>query len=114
MIDFACKSFKLERVIRCGLGLTIADFKVLEFLLKQDKELDTKDIAAGITVNLSTVQRAVKKLAEKELIQRRQENLDDGGYLFYYSIRSKQHIRNMIMQIVNAWVKKVDTELRKW
>jgi len=33
-MEFACKNFNLEEVIRCGFNLTKADFLVFEFLMK--------------------------------------------------------------------------------
>ncbi|MBT7902801.1 MarR family transcriptional regulator [Candidatus Woesearchaeota archaeon] len=115
MIDFACKQFKLEEVIKCGLGLSKADYKLLEFLLQQyDEWFTTDDLAKRMKLNLSTIQRSVKKLSEKQVIKRSQNNLDGGGYMYVYQIKDKDQIRELMMNIVTAWVKRVDDELKKW
>jgi predicted transcriptional regulator len=115
MIDFACKEFKIEAVIKCGLNLTKADLQVLKYFLQFGQNwLKTETIADELKLNLSTVQRSVKKLHEREILIRSQNNMDGGGYFFVYKIQSKKDIRELIMDIVHNWVKRVDTELQTW
>ncbi|MEA3430904.1 MAG: helix-turn-helix domain-containing protein [Nanoarchaeota archaeon] len=115
MIDFACKRFQLTEVIKCGLGLTKADFKLVYYMLDHaDEWLTTDDLSESLELSLSTVQRSVKKLYEKSVVLRSQENLDNGGYIFLYKIKPKPALRDLIMKIVHNWVKTVDTELKKW
>ncbi len=115
MIDFACKEFKIEAVIKCGLNLTKADLQVLEYFLQFGQNwLKTETISDELDLNLSTVQRSVKKLYEREILVRSQNNMDGGGYFFVYKIKSKKEIRELIMGIVHSWVNRVDTELQTW
>lgn len=115
MIDFACKEFKVEAIIKCSLMLTKADFKALKYLADNSKEwYTTEDLAKKLKLNLSTVQRAVKKLHEKNLAERTQNNLDNGGYIYLYRSKPKEAIAAVIMSIVNNWVAKVNSELQKW
>ncbi len=115
MIDFACKEFEIEAVIKCGLNLTKADLQVLKHFLQFGQNwLNTEHIAEDLDLNLSTVQRSVKKLYERNILIRSQNNMDGGGYFFVYKIRSKKEIRELIMDIVNSWVKRVDSELQAW
>ena len=115
MIDFACKQFKIEEVIKCSLGLTKADLKVMVLLTKNSTKWYTTDlIAEKMELNLSTAQRAVKKLHEKDILKRMQNNLDGGGYVYAYQVKDKDQIITVIMSIVNNWVNKVEAELSKW
>jgi predicted transcriptional regulator len=115
MIDFACKQFKIDQVIKCGLGLSKADSRLMYFLLEHSEDdFTTDDLAKKLKMDISTIQRAVKKLHEKEIIFRTQNNLSGGGYEFVYRIKSKAAIRKIIMNIVDGWAKKVETELGKW
>ena len=115
MIDFACKEFKIEAVIKCGLNLTKADLQVLEYFLQFGQNwLKTETISHELDLNLSTVQRSVKKLYEREILVRSQNNMDGGGYFFVYKIKSKKEIQELIMGIVHSWVNRVDTELQTW
>ena len=114
MIDFACKQFDINQVIKCGLGLTKSDLKVLELLLKNSADsFTTEDIAKELNLDLSTVQRAVKKLHEKDVIERHQQNFDVGGYAFIYEIKNKNHVRQVISDIIQGWSDKVKSELKR-
>ncbi len=115
MIDFACKEFRINDVIKCALNLTRADMKILEYnIIKSEQWNNTDNIATGTDLDLSTVQRSVKKLHEKGVLIKSQTNLDGGGYSFIYRIKDKEEIKQLIMNIVNTWVKKVESELEEW
>ena len=115
MIDFACKKFELNEVIKCGLMLTKSDFNIMLFLIKnKNNNYKSIDLAKQLKLNLSTCQRSLKKLYEKNIIIRSQVNFISGGYVFRYKISNKKHIRNMVMNVINSWVKKVEESLEKW
>ena len=114
MIDFACKRFDLKEVIRCSLGLTKTEFKLLEHLIKCDKRITALELSKRFYLGLSTTQKAIKKLYREELIKRSQTNLKNGGYIFTYSIREKKILKKKILEIISLWTKKVEKELKKW
>lgn len=115
MIDFACKQFSLDDVIKCGLGLTKADFNVAKYLIKNSIEWFTSDkIAKNLNLNQTTVQRALKKLFDKNVVIRSQKNLENGGYIYVYQIKSKKEIHSLIMGIIDKWTKKIELELEQW
>jgi len=114
MIDFACKKFKLDEVIKCGLALTRSELEILKFLINNDGEFSSNNIASRLKIDLTTSQRALKNLREKELIRRQQKNLSPGGYVFFYSVRDRAEVKKKLMDIINNWVKRVDSELSKW
>lgn len=114
MIDFACKKFDLEDVIRCSFALTKADYEILKFLMKNDKEFSTQEISVKLNLDKSTIQRGVKKLHEKQLVFRGQINKSVGGYLFTYKVKEKDKIRKIILDIIEGWVETFRREIRKW
>lgn len=115
MVDFACKEFQIEAVIKCGLNLTKAELQVLKYLLGNDTRwFTTEQIAADLSLDISTVQRSVKKLTEKKVLQKFQNNLDGGGYFFVYRIKNKREIKELIMKIIHSWVERVEKELIIW
>lgn len=115
MVDFACKEFQIEAVIKCGLNLTKAELQVMKYLLGNDAGwFTTEQIAADLSLDLSTVQRSAKKLTEKKVLQKSQNNLEGGGYFFVYRIRNKREIRELIMEIIHSWVERVEKELVIW
>lgn len=115
MIDFACKEFKIEDVIKCALNLTKADLKVMRYFLDEKEQwVDTDSLSKVLKLDISTVQRSVKKLHEKEILQRSQQNLDGGGYVFKYKVNSRTKVKNIIMNVVNSWADRLEQELEKW
>jgi len=115
IMDFACKEFKVEDVIKCALNLTKADLKVMKYFLNETEQwVDTDSLSKALELDISTIQRSVKKLHEKEIMQRSQQNLDGGGYVFRYKINSRAKIKNIIMTVVNSWADRLEQELEKW
>lgn len=114
MIDFACKRFELREVIKCGLGLTKSDYTIMDFLVKNKKTFNSHEIAEKLNLDLSTVQRSLKNLSSKNIIIRGQNNLSLGGYVYLYRINEKKIIKEMMMNIINQWVNKVEHEVDRW
>jgi predicted transcriptional regulator len=115
MIDFACKKFELDSVVKCGLGLSKADFRIMQHLMKNDDDLfSTEMLAKTLSLNITTAQRSAKRLHEKGVLLRTQENLDGGGYVFYYKIKSRQELRRMLADIVQSWTDRVKADLSRW
>jgi predicted transcriptional regulator len=115
MINFACKRFDLEEIVKCSLGLTKADYSIIMYLIKNDiDQKTTQEISEKLELDLSTVQRSIKKLFTKKLVKRLQKNLEKGGYIFLYQIQNKQEIRNQIKQIIQNWSNNVEKEIDNW
>jgi len=115
MIDFACKRFDLDDVIKCGLGLTRAEFRVMKYFLeKRDVECTTSSMSRKMKLNLTTVQKAVKKLNEKGVIVRHQKNLENGGYVYTYECKSKAEIRKIVKGIIGKWFGEVERRVDGW
>jgi predicted transcriptional regulator len=114
MIDFACKQFDMREIIKCSLGLTRAELRIFEHMLKSAEPLTSEEIAKQLKLDLSTVQRAVKKLHEKTILRRMQMNLEGGGYVFEYQLSDKRQIRKVIMATVQNWTLRVEDELEGW
>ena len=112
MIDFACKRFDLMEIIKCGLGLTKAELKIMTYFLDSiGKEYTTNDLSKKLELKLTTIQKGVKKLSEKKIILRHQKNLDNGGYIYVYETNSKDKIKKIIKDIIRNWSKKVEDRI---
>lgn len=113
MIRFACRNFSVDEIVKCGLGLSKADISVLKKM--SDREYHTSlMLAKKLSLNISTVQRAVKKLHAESILERKQENLDEGGYVFHYRLKSNAEIRSAITSIIDSWADGVKKELETW
>ena len=114
MIDFACKKFIIDDVIKCSFGLSKSDLRIFYFLMGSPKEFFiASDISKKLKLDLSTVQRSLKKLYEKDVLVRRQNNLDTGGYIFIYQIKDRDEISSMILEMIDSWKQRVEKELAK-
>lgn len=115
MIDFACTQFDLDDIIKCGLGLTKAEFGILKYFLKHpDQEFTTLLLSKELDLNLTTIQKAVKKLSDNSIVLRHKKNLENGGYLYTYECNSKRNIRKIIKEIIRNWASKVEEEIDRW
>lgn len=115
MIDFACKKFSIDEIIKCSLGLTRSDFTVMKLLLaRSETSFNTESISKKLNLDISTVQRSVKKLSDLGILSRMQNNFQAGGYEFTYIAKDRRLIIKIILDIVDRWVKKVGGELEHW
>ena len=114
MVEIACKSFDMGEVVKCALNLTRSELSIMNYFLKNAHDRETTDsISKKLDLDLSTVQRAVKHLHEKEILIKSQNNLDGGGYVFIYKLNEKNKIKKLIMDSVNKWVTRVENEIEK-
>jgi predicted transcriptional regulator len=112
MIDFGCKRFSLDEIIKCSFGLTKADLSIFQhFVRHADGWHTTNDVADAMGLTLSTVQRAVKKLHERDVLDRGQNNLDNGGYQFVYQFKGQRAFKKQVVDILNGWVARAEKEL---
>jgi predicted transcriptional regulator len=110
-MDFACETFEMEEVLRCALSLTKAETRVFFYFREHDDWHATRDVAETTSLDLSTVQRAVKKLAEKDVLRRYQQNLSNGGYQYVYRTVPQEQIKDCVLDIVHDWLAKLKEEL---
>jgi len=115
MIDFACKTFDINEIIKCSLGLTRAEKRLFDKLLANPKkEYTAGAVAKELQVDLTTVQRGLKKLTSKRLVSRGQHNFEGGGYQYTYKVASKAELKQVILKTIGLWTGKVEQELAVW
>ncbi len=113
-INFVCRVIKFEDILRCSFGLNKTEIAIMKFLLEEKEELTIEEIMKKIKRDRTTIQRGVKRLFEKELIKRRQINLDKGGYVFIYSSKPKQELKDKVFKIFESFKESVSKEIQKW
>ncbi len=115
MIDFACKRFDVDEIIKCGLGLTKSELTIFYFFVKsQEKDFTSYELSKKLNFNVTTIQKGVKKLADQNIIYRHQTNLSSGGYIFTYSCTPKRNIRIILKGIIKSWSQKVESSIDDW
>lgn len=100
MISFACQDIEFKDLLRCSFELSKTEYNILMFLLKTEKSYTAEKLGGLLHVDRTTVQKSIKKLADKDLVFRQQENLGKGGYTFHYEIKNKQEIKQRMEKIV--------------
>ena len=114
MISFACKEISLQEIITCSFELNKTDYKVFDFLMRNEGAFLINYIADKLELERSGVQKAIQRLVDKSLVERKQINLQKGGYKFYYSIKDKEEIKRRVEEIIDGWHHKVKEEIKKW
>ena len=113
MITFSCKKIKEEELIRCSFGLNKTSYNLFMFLLKEKGKWSVSSIAEKMSLERTTIQKAIKSLLEKNLVKRMQRNLENGGYIFLYEINEKEEIKKRMKTIVREWYKSVEEAIEK-
>lgn len=113
MVTFACKKIPQEDLIRCSFDLRKTSYKLLIHLMKQKRPLRASEIADGIGLERSSVQKALGKLLEKDLVVRSQKNLEKGGYIYFYRTKNKQEIKQRMKEIISNWYENTRKEIER-
>lgn len=113
-INFACKMVPIEDIIKCSFALSKTDYLVFKVLMSAKEELNIQKIEKKVGKDRTTIQRSIKNLLAQDLIFRRQINLDTGGFMYYYSIKHKEAIKEKIYENFKNWQKKVLEEVDNW
>ena len=114
MISFACKKLDIKDLIMCSFDMNKTDYKLFMFLVDKDDFMTTNEIGIAMGLDRSSIQKSIKRLVEKDLVMRSQENLDGGGYLFTYRVKDKELIKRQILDMINSWNNLVTSELNRW
>ncbi len=106
-VTFACKKITHEELVRCSFDLNKTGYNVFVFLLRAKQEKTASEIGEEMSLERTTVQKAVKELLKKHLIKRVRRNLPKGGYTYLYRISERDKIKAKMEEIVYEWYKGV-------
>ncbi len=114
-MDFACKKIDIEQILKCAFSLTKKEIEILKFFISNpNNSYETSDLSNELKIDITTSQKACKKLFEKNILNKSQKNLKTGGYVFIYSLSNKKEIKSHIMEIISKWIKNVENEFCNW
>ena len=114
MISFACQDIEFKDLLRCSFHMNKTEYNIMVHLLRTENSYTATQIGKAMNLDRTTVQKAVKKLAEKDIVLRLQTNLEKGGYLFMYRIKDKEEIKQRMLKIVENWNNEVVNQIKKW
>ncbi len=95
MINLACKNISVEELIRCAFNLKKTEYQIIRILLKHPG-LTSHELSQKLEKDVTTIQKSLKILSQEGLVLRKQRNLEQGGYEFYYESIPKNKIKENI------------------
>lgn len=115
MIDFACKQISIDEIIKCSFSLTKTELIIFQFLAHRcGEEFSSHKLSSELEVDITTIQKAVKKLYEKGVLDKKQRNLEGGGYCLYYQCISKDKIKEVIFENFRNFSQKMEQSIQNW
>ena len=113
-VDFACKTFSLETILRCSFGISDTEYQVFKLLANRRREMSLAEIGQHIPKDRSTLQRAANGLHKKGLAKRFQKNLENGGYVFSYQSMPKELVKERVRKMFCNFESLVNAEIERW
>ncbi|RME54769.1 MarR family transcriptional regulator [Candidatus Woesearchaeota archaeon] len=107
-LSFSCKKISEKDLLSCAFDLNKTQYSLLVFLLSHERFFSVQEISNKLGLDRTTVQKAMKMLLNKDLVQRAQENLENGGYTYFYKIKNKSEIKQRMKKLSFEWYKAVD------
>lgn len=114
MISFACEKISIDELIKCSFDLNKTSYQLMLFLLKKHKYLTINEIAEELGLDRTTVQKAIGSLLEKNIVQKKQLNLEKGGYVYIYVIDGKDEIKKKMISLLETWHRDAVREIKEW
>ncbi|MFP4402634.1 MAG: helix-turn-helix domain-containing protein [Candidatus Nanoarchaeia archaeon] len=115
MVDFACTQISIDDIIKCSFGLTKTELEIFRFLVShKHTRFSTHELSLKLNLDITTIQKAVKKLTSKGILKKDQKNLEQGGYVLLYQCIGQEHIKKIIMSNFENFSKKVEESLCDW
>jgi len=112
-IDFTCKKISLQDLVQCNYDLNDSEYKIFEQLMKSSRGQSVKELVEKVGKDRTTVQKILTKLLDKELITKRQMNLDR-GFMFVYFSKNRKEVVEEIEKNVNKYFENLKESLLKW
>ncbi|MFT4308994.1 MAG: MarR family transcriptional regulator [Candidatus Woesearchaeota archaeon] len=105
-IDFACNTVTVDELLTCSFNLTKGELLIFTYFMNNPKSLTIKEIGSAVSMERSGAQKAVKKLVDAGLLEKRQVNNERGGFYYRYYIADKEDIKKRILELIDSWSSK--------
>lgn len=112
-LDFTCKKVVLKDLIQCNYNLNESEYLIFAQLIKSKKGLSVKELVEKVNKDRTTVQKILSKLVKRNLLMKRQMNLDR-GFMFVYFSKNKKDMIAEIEVNVNSYFTSIKDSLEKW
>ena len=109
--DWRCRRMDSKELIKCTFDLSKTELRIFLHLLKTNSAIPSVDIAKEIDLDRTTIQKSLKRLLEKGIVDRRQNNLDNGGYVFLYCVKKRDLLKEKMREIIGDWKNSAELQL---
>ena len=111
-IDFTCKQVTLKDLIQCNYNLNESEYLIFAELIKSEAGLSVKELIKIIKKDRTTIQKILIKLLKRNLILKRQVNLDR-GFMFIYFAKDKDEIIKDIENNAEQYFSKIKESVQE-
>lgn len=112
-IDFTCKKISLKDLIQCNYNLNDSEYAIFSQLIKSKRGLSVKELVEKVEKDRTTVQKILTKLLKRNLLMKRQMNLDR-GFMFVYFSKNRDEIIKEIEVNVESYFQTIKDNLERW
>lgn len=107
----SCGVVDFEELFGCSFNLNKTEIQILKYMIKKQKRCEISEVSKKLGKERSTLQRRFKNLVDKELIDKRQVNLDTGGYMFVYFAKEKEYYLDLAKKILDGSWNRIKEEI---
>jgi len=108
-----CRRLSFDDVLKCSLGLSKSEVRTMRAVLKMRQPFTVNGLAEKMGKDRSVVQRHLKKLGEKGILLRFQQNRDGGGYEFVYRTIDKKEMKKILRTGIKQFTRQVETIINR-
>ncbi len=112
-IDFTCKKVELRDLVQCNYNLNDSEYDIFSQLMESQRGLSVKELVDKVDKDRTTVQKILTKLLKRDLLMKRQMNLDR-GFMFVYFSKNKHEIVEDIERNVESYFDNLKASLNAW
>lgn len=94
------KIMEEKNILKKHLNLNKAEINVYYELFKSKEYKDIQELVSTLDLDRTSIQRTLNHLIEKELIQRKQINMNR-GFKFIYQVNNKLELKKEILKDLN-------------
>ncbi len=112
-IDFTCRKITLKDLVQCNYNLNDSEYLIFSQLIMSKSGLSVKEIVDKVEKDRTTVQKILTKLLKRNLLMKRQMNLDR-GFMFVYFSKNKEEMIKEIEENVQKYFQNIKESIDKW
>jgi len=109
----AAKLLQCRDVLQCIFDLNPLEIEIFR-LLNRKGPLSANDIAKGIGRDRSTAYRALRHLQACRLLDKRTDNMEQGGYLHIYSVVDPKGVQAEMEACLDEWYQKIHSAVERF